>query len=513
MVLVSGDVAGARRELYGAGAHGSRVVAVGSTEGLSGGIANLLVSREPVDGAEVERLLVPGRGKAFCFEGETVVGKERPVGVGDWTHQYGDGGNSSSSGDTVGGATASGDFTLAWVGRPGADFGIDRNPRMPAPLSAGGRLFHQGLNRLVALDAHNGAVLWSLEVPDLRRINLPRDCSNWCADTDDLFVAIKDRAWVLDGETGERERTFAAGEGLEWGYIAREGQMLVGSGVRAKAAYSNFWGKSQWFDGKGGEAGTEKVCSDTLFGYALDSAGSEAAWEYDRGVILNPTIALADGRVMFLETRNAEVKEGGKRRLSGAALWKEQFVVALDARTGERLWERPVELEHGTASVYLQIAEGKVVVATSNSKFHLYTFDAASGEPGWTRSLAWADDHHSGHIQHPVVTGGTLYLAPHGVDLASGEVVTTKVGKREGCHTYVGAGGALLYRGVGRKVSLWDRETETVTNWPRLRPSCWLSTIPASGMLLMPEAGGGCSCGGWMETSVGFKPKSLRDGG
>jgi hypothetical protein len=26
-------------------------------------------------------------------------------------------------------------------------------------------------------------------------------------------------------------------------------------------------------------------------------------------------------------------------------------------------------------------------------------------------------------------------------------------------------------------------------------------------MLLAPEGGGGCSCGNWLETSVGFLPK------
>ena len=39
-----------------------------------------------------------------------------------------------------------------------------------------------------------------------------------------------------------------------------------------------------------------------------------------------------------------------------------------------------------------------------------------------------------------------------------------------------------------------------------LRPGCWLSTIPANGMLLSPEGGGGCSCGKWMEASIGFMP-------
>ena len=283
--------------------------------------------------------------------------------------------------------------------------------------------------------------------------------------------------------------------------------MLIGSGVKAKASYSSFWGKERWFDGKAGSAAVEKVCSDSLFGYALDSAGQDPSWAYRKGVIINSTITVHGGKVYFVETRNPEVVGGAKRRLSGAPLWKEQFLVALDAETGEMKWERAIDTEDGAVSFYLQASDGRLLASASNSKFHLYTFDAGSGEPVWNKSFAWPDDHHSGHIQHPVITGGMIYLQPNGINFDSGEVVTSKVGKREGCHTYVGAGGALLYRGAGRMVSLWDPETETVSNWSRLRPSCWLSTIPASGMLLMPEAGGGCSCGNWMETSVGFIPR------
>jgi len=110
-------------------------------------------------------------------------------------------------------------------------------------------------------------------------------------------------------------------------------------------------------------------------------------------------------------------------------------------------------------------------------------------------------------MQHPVVTKDKLYLQPNGYDLGTGEILTTKMGKREGCHTYVGAGDALLYRGKARQISMWSKETESTTSWPRLRPSCWLNTIPASGMILIPEGGGGCSCGGWMETSLGFIPR------
>ena len=73
-----------------------------------------------------------------------------------------------------------------------------------------------------------------------------------------------------------------------------------------------------------------------------------------------------------------------------------------------------------------------------------------------------------------------------------------------GCGTYAACESALFFR--ASNVTIWDAESGTTTKWHRLRPDCWLSTIPAAGMLLCAEGGGGCSCGTWMETSVGFMP-------
>jgi hypothetical protein len=74
-----------------------------------------------------------------------------------------------------------------------------------------------------------------------------------------------------------------------------------------------------------------------------------------------------------------------------------------------------------------------------------------------------------------------------------------------GCGTYAATAKSLIFR--SSNVTLWNLETGKRSDFNRLRPGCWLSTIPAAGMLLSPEAGGGCSCGKWLETSLGFRPR------
>jgi outer membrane protein assembly factor BamB len=380
---------------------------------------------------------------------------------------------------------------------------------MPAPLSVAGRLFHQGMDRMVALDANNGAVLWGLDIPDMRRLNMPRDASNWCADENSLYLAVKERAWIIDAETGRIDATLplpGKGGGFDWGYIAREGDRLFGSAVRPDSGYTSFWTSRAWFDGKAGAFGTGKVCSESIFAYSLESR--EAAWVYGDGLIINPTIAVRGGKVFFIESRNTALRELRTRQINRAELWEDQFLVALDADSGEKLWERSIDLEDGSVSFYLQATDQRILVTSSNTQFHFYAFATSDGEPLWSRSNAWSADHHSGHIQHPVILDDILYVSPNGYSLVDGEIVTRNVGLREGCHTYLGAGDTLIYRGQSRQVTMWDRDSETISSWPRLRPSCWLSFIPANGMLLLPEGGGGCSCGGWMETSIGFAPST-----
>ena len=114
-------------------------------------------------------------------------------------------------------------------------------------------------------------------------------------------------------------------------------------------------------------------------------------------------------------------------------------------------------------------------------------------------------------MQHAVLMDGKIFLQPSIIDAATGEITKTDtLGKRRGCATPIGAGGSIIYRGGTGPVTLWSLDAETTSEFARLRPSCWLSTIPAHGMLYSPEAGGGCSCGGWMECSIGFAPQMIK---
>jgi len=438
-----------------------------------------------------------------------VARRERQAGAGSWTHQYGTAANQAYAGETLGGVRRRENLEVQWIGRPGPRYLADRMVRKPAPLATNGRLFLQGLDRLIALDSHNGVPLWSLEIPGLRRFNLPRDCANYCADDSSVYVALRGECWRIDAATGKRSAVFPvvasprADGPQDWSFIASDGDLLVGSATRRGSAYTGFQGKGAWYD----KNGFEKVTSDSLFAVEKDSAGTR--WSWDRGVIINSSVTLAEGAVFLLESRHPRVREHGSGILGLAELWQQLFLVALDSSSGKPLWERELPSTPGHVMVSLAHGRGRVVlVASQSGKFRVSTFDAKSGEPRWSSSVNWVRPDYGGHMSRPVIVDRRMYIAPAWFDLDTGEREDRLVYAK--CGTYSASKNTIFCRsGHSGQMSMTDMDSFEGSGWGRLRPGCWLSTIPSNGMVLVPEGGGGCWCSIWMETSLAFAPQTV----
>ncbi|MEK6270298.1 MAG: PQQ-binding-like beta-propeller repeat protein [Planctomycetales bacterium] len=442
-------------------------------------------------------------------------GKPSLEGAGEWSHQYGRADNSAFGGELLGYTSVANEMETQWVGRPGPRYQPDRNGRKPGPLSTGGRLFAQGLERVVALDAYNGTILWSAEIPAMRRFNIPRDSSNWCADDDAVYTVVGDRCWQFDARTGRLLQQYALPAAnhtrqhmdRQWSYVGSLGPLLLGSSTAADAPYKEFRGHSAWYDQPKGPQ-SAKVCSESLF--ALSKQSGKPQWEYQDGLILNPTITATPETVYFVVCRHPELMADDERRIDSPDLWKNQHLVALDAKTGALLWERPLDTDDGEAVFYLANQREKlVIVASGSGKYHVSVYDQENGQLAWEDRFDWpggAHDHGKA-MSRPAMINGNLFVRPRVFDLASGRTLA-KVMPGGGCGTYACAGNFLIFR--AGNITLWDHRYEIPSQWARLRPGCWLSAIPANGMLLAPEAGGGCSCGTWMETSVGFMPKNAK---
>jgi hypothetical protein len=263
------------------------------------------------------------------------------------------------------------------------------------------------------------------------------------------------------------------------------------------------------------------ACSAEIF--AINAGNGSPVWNYSpQGVVVNPTITVADGKVFFIEADDVSLRQEKRYRFTANSMSSNAVLVALDAGTGKKIWSKKVELnknnelKYPVEAVFLAYSDGLLTFLTSRTDtkplgtYYLAVLNAVDGTEKYTKEFKWGKTDHGGHLSRPVMADGRLHIKPKTFELQTGKVLNKN--KLWGsCGTYVASKNMLIMRSGGC-IALWHLDGEQWVRewWTRLRPSCWISVAPACGMLLAPEGGGGCRCGVWMETSIGFIPKTFR---
>ncbi len=470
--------------------------------------------------------------------------------AGQWTHQFADPANTACSGDRL---VAGRSFRLQWFGDPAGRQEVGWHANGMGPLYRDGVLFAIKVDHVDAIDAYNGTSLWSRTLPGSARFSPGREGAAACVDASCLYVAVKNDCEALDVTTGRTLRRFDVPGGRgDWGFIAVADGLLYGTRQKPQATLARpdrLSLKAMW---NASEA--EWACSDLLF--ALSAEDAERTWAYggDGGrLIINSTITLSDGRVYLIESRDkADLDDADGSLLLRDALDRDVWLVALASRAGRTLWQRPVQLQARTM-LYLSSGNRKLVISeawhtgpladappttdagslvarklgtpdardrvrSTRIHFAFRALDANDGEEAWrcayTSEASFADQHNY-NVSHPVLLEETLWHAPAQqslarVDLATGRLVRfPKIRRAKGCATPTASARNLFYRSLG--TASFDTVSGEQFYVSRVsRPSCWLSILPAGGLVLMPEYSIGCNCAFPMQTSIVLMPQRSR---
>ena len=179
--------------------------------------------------------------------------------------------------------------------------------------------------------------------------------------------------------------------------------------------------------------------------------------------------------------------------------------------TGLKLWEHRYDFRRFDQAFYLSASQGVLIAVGTSGAYHVHAFDGSTGSPLWQHTHEFRRDHHGGGMQHPVILDGVVYVDSKGLDLHRGVVRREDLPERRGCGTMSASGNSLFFRHYDHTV--WDLVTNKTTTLTGLRSGCWLSMIPAGGLLLAPEASSGCSCANPIQASVAYRPKENRPKG
>ncbi len=437
-------------------------------------------------------------------------------GAGSWTHEYAEPGGSSSSGDTL----VDEKMDIQWFGEPGPGGMVDRHFRAVPPLYLNGRLFVPGNNLIYGMNPYNGSVLWKKEIPDSRRTGAFLDAGSMTVDENSLYVAAAEKCLALDVESGQPSKIYHVpagkpGKTLQWGLVGQTGGILLGStcakgasrSILTKAANKFLW-----------HLGMSVVTCINIF--AMDKKTAEEKWIYSGGKILNSSIVFNDKQLYFLEVSESAAATNTAPRMKVSELFAEgkQEIVALSIDTGKEIFRRKINALSFTEPVFLQIAGDTLLLSGSRPeegalRYSYYAYNAETGAEKWNTAHVFfqkkANDGHGQQNRHPVIVDDTVYAWPYAYKLDTGKKVENWKMDRHGhgCGGVSASGNSLFWRG-GNPWMISPKTGESAKRLTQVtRPGCWINIIPAGGLIMIPEASSGCTCGYSIQTSLTFGPR------
>jgi outer membrane protein assembly factor BamB len=515
-----GKVAEAQRRLDAAGLYGVRVTV---HEGdptktpLPDYFANLVVSgRSAGEGVpapldhEARRILRPYGGVACLGKAGAIKKTVRgaPEGAGAWTHQYCDPANTNCSTDSL----VRGPLGMLWF--TDLDFPMpSRHGRGRAPLFLDGRLFIQGMDAVLCVDAYNGRKLWYHPLPGIQRVydgehlmGTSGTGSNFCVTRQGLYVHTGKKCLRLDPATGKRLAEFAApeqpdGEPGTWGVIACVGDTLIGTLANTEHMVT--------YRFRPGDMSTQYTESTLLF--AMDAATCRLKWSYQpEHSIRNNAIAIGGGRVHLID-RPIAVGDRHREKKRGVPdpgdVHPPGTLVALDLSDGKTLWKTEEDV-YGTVLALSEEYE-TLVMCYQDWRFKLASelggkmtaLDATSGKRRWEVK--------SNGVTRPIINGKTIYCQPGAWDLLTGQQKDFAFERSYGCNIPAGSRHLMVFRSatLGYLDLSGDYGTE---NYGGIRPGCWINALPAGGLVLMPDATDRCTCSYLIKASIALQPYGAR---
>jgi outer membrane protein assembly factor BamB len=460
-------------------------------------LANLIVSEDlgevPMD--EVMRVLVPN-GVAYIKKGQwTKTVKPWPEEMDEWTHYLHDATGNAVARDTLVGPPRH----MQWVAKPFYCRSHEVDSSVSALVSASGRVFYildEGLTgimderlpanwSLVARDAFNGVLLWKRPIPrwgwrEWKRADL--EGKDWTglrgqrtrspkvlprrlvADGDRVYVTLGYEAPVtaLEAATGEIVRDYEGTEAADE-IVCSQGTMVIcirkTSGDEANR--------------RSGEDTPEPII-------AINAHTGEVLWRREEGRALPLSLAVGSSRGM------GDFPHGDR-----VFFHNYTGIVCLDLRTGEDVWESPIEGARGnqwTAAATL-VAHDGFVFFTDPRK--LVALSAKTGRIVWTGPGGRGPG-----VSNPpdlFVADGLVWSgnSTDGHDPKTGQVKRTvdlqnliSPGHHFRCYRSKATERYLLW--PKRGVEFIDLKSENHMRHDWLRAPCKLGIMPCNGLLYMP---------------------------
>ncbi|MCB1089320.1 MAG: hypothetical protein KDM63_19945, partial [Verrucomicrobiae bacterium] len=210
-----------------------------------------------------------------------------------------------------------------------------------------------------------------------------------------------------------------------------------------------------------------------------------------------------------------------------------RLAVALNSRTGEKLWEQAVdvtdcsEVGTGGGKLTLLYRNNVLLLCGANANGH-YWQQFMAGEFATRRLVAlsatdgnklWSKDANYRH--RPIIVEDEIIAEPWSFDLYSGKQKTRQnplTGEEEpwslmrsGHHCGMLAAAPSLLTFRSGFTGFYDLDKDMGTqHFAGHRTGCWINAIPANGLISIPESSAGCVCLFSISSTIVMEPREDR---
>ncbi|MEN3943790.1 PQQ-binding-like beta-propeller repeat protein [Prosthecobacter sp. SYSU 5D2] len=474
------------------------------------------------------------KARVEAVDGQQLIIREGALpGAADWTHQYGDIGNTVKSNDS----RVRAPLGVLWFGGSSNMDVLPRHGHGPPEQVVGGRLYIQGMHSFSARDVYTGRVIWQHDFKDLGTFGIyynetyedtPLSTAynqkhipgangrgtNYAATEEAVYVAVHGECHMLDSRTGELMKKIPIreekGDPAQWAFIGVLEDLLIGGDDFAHFSLQLGGVKSRT------QAPIEDYSASA--GLAVyDRHSGKLLWRVKaKHSFLHNGIVAGNGRIYCLDKLTTHAEGLLKRR--GRDLPKDYRIVALDARTGETLWEQEKDL-FGTWLGYS--AEHDLLLqagAKASDRLSTEVGDGMIAYHGKNGAVRWQDlerEYTGPCILHNelILTGANSYSKSGGAfNLLTGEdhlVKNPLTGKMEpwrlnrtyGCNTIIASEHLLTYR--SGSAGFYDLDSMSGTaSLGGFKSGCTSNLVVANGVLNAPDYTRTCSCSYQNQTSL-----------
>jgi outer membrane protein assembly factor BamB len=461
----------------------------------------------------------------------TLVRRGPLSGAGEWTRAHGNPGNTFSTEDDI----VKPPLGILWWGGVGPERIVSRHWRAPVPLFSKGQMFIQGQHDIIGVDAYTGREMWNRRIEDIGRFPPTFRGGNIITDGDRVYGVKGLTCYALDAKTGKTVREYTHRLSPEQEDEAKK--LVPLHGVLTKKAKSGKYNLRNssvaWeflgmagnrvigtlgFDATNLKHNGLAVPHQSRYIFAYDKTTGKKAWEIKLDNTVMPTAIVSDDRRLYFIDRTDEWTYQALRRREDYEGFSSRLV-AVRLSDGATVWTN----NNVTPKRKALLLKDGVIVATANfsdvaedSTSGLTAFNATDGAILWQWKRARATSRRGGPVRHVFIVGDTVYT-PEAIDLKTGKpkLVCTdpltgkpsqfQLSGQNFCGSVSAGNHILAYRSTA--VGFKSLTENSPCYWlPEKRTSCWISLLPAGGILLAPEGSATCTCSFNYKTSLALIP-------